>query len=126
MIEADTDRLLASAAREIERRDVEILLAHAWGLTRAQLLARTGGAVPAEVTARFNASCGQRAAGVPVAYLLGQREFWSLAFEVSPAVLVPRPETELLVERVLQQVQAPVAEVVDLGTGSGAIAVAIA
>ena len=68
----------------------------------------------------------KRAAGVPVAYLLGRREFWSLDFVVSPAVLVPRPETELLVQRLLQLVTAPAAQVADLGTGSGAIAIALA
>ena len=122
----DSDRLLAQAELAIERRDAEILLAHAWALTRAQLLARAREPVPADVIARFSASCARRAAGVPVAYLLGRREFWSLPFEVSPAALVPRPETELLVERVLHQVHVPLAEVADLGTGSGAIAIAIA
>ena len=122
----DSDRLLAHAARTIERRDAEILLAHAWALTRAQLLARAREPVPADVAARFTASCARRAAGFPVAYLLGRREFWSLPFEVSPAALVPRPETELLVERVLHRVHVPLAEVADLGTGSGAIAIAIA
>ena len=61
-----------------------------------------------------------------MAYLLGRREFWSLEFAVSPAVLVPRPETELLVQRLLQLVTAPAARVADLGTGSGAIAIALA
>src|SRR5688572_29260540 len=122
----DSARLLAHAARTIERRDAEILLAHAWALTRAQLLARAGEPVPEDVAARFTASCARRAAGFPVAYLLGRREFWSLPFEVSPAALVPRPETELLVERVLHRVHVPLAEVADLGTGSGAIAIAIA
>jgi release factor glutamine methyltransferase len=122
----DSDGLLALAARDIELRDAEILLAHAWALTRAQLLARARDPVPADVAARFTASCTRRAAGVPVAYLLGRREFWSLPFEVTPAALVPRPETELLVERVLQRVHVPLAEIADLGTGSGAIAIAIA
>jgi release factor glutamine methyltransferase len=122
----DSERLLALATRDLERRDAEILLAHAWRMTRAQLLAHARDPVPVEVVERFRASCAQRAAGVPVAYLLGRREFWSLPFEVSPAVLVPRPETELLVERVLHRVHVPVAEVADLGTGSGAIAIALA
>jgi release factor glutamine methyltransferase len=122
----DSKQLLANAARSIERRDAEILLASSWKLTRSQLLARDGVAVPAEVAARFGHLCAQRAAGVPVAYLLGRREFWSLEFEVSPAVLVPRPETELLVQQVLERVSVPNASVVDLGTGSGAIAIALA
>ncbi|MEO8017280.1 MAG: peptide chain release factor N(5)-glutamine methyltransferase [Pseudomonadota bacterium] len=122
----DSSRLLANAARTLDRRDAEILLAMCWGKTRAQLLACMGESVPAEVAARFEAACRQRAAGVPVAYLLGFREFWSLEFAVNPAVLVPRPETELLVERVLQLVTAADASVADLGTGSGAIAIALA
>lgn len=122
----DSDRLLATAAQLIERRDAEILLAGCWRRTRSQLLAGTGETVPAEVAARFADACRQRADGVPVAYLLGRREFWSLEFEVSPAVLVPRPETELLVQRVLELVTTPEARVVDLGTGSGAIAIALA
>ena len=69
-----------------------------------------GEPVPAEVAARFEEARRQRADGVPVAYLLGRREFWSLEFAVSPAVLVPRPETELLVERVLELVTAPAAQ----------------
>jgi release factor glutamine methyltransferase len=122
----DSDGLMARAARDIERRDAEILLAGAWNLSRAALLARAGEPVPDEVSARFTALCARRAAGEPVAYLLGRREFWSLEFEVTPAVLVPRPETELLVERVLSQVPAGSARIADLGTGSGAIAVALA
>jgi len=122
----DNAQHLVRAASHIERRDAELLLAAAWSLTRSQLLAHATDPVPAEVAARFADQVAQRAAGVPVAYLLGQREFWSLPFEVSPAVLVPRPETELLVERVLHRVTADVADVVDLGTGSGAIAVSLA
>lgn len=122
----DSERLLSQAARQIERRDAEILLADAWGLSRGQLLARAGDPVPAGVARQFAEACARRAAGTPVAYLLGRREFWSMSFEVTPAVLVPRPETELLVERILHQVRAPVAAVADLGTGSGAIAIALA
>src|SRR5690348_16808293 len=125
-IPTDSERLLSQAARDIARRDAEILLAAAWRRSRAQLLACADEPVPAEVAARFADSCARRAAGEPVAYLLGRREFWSLDFEVSPEVLVPRPETELLVERVLKQVTRPAARVVDLGTGSGAIAIALA
>jgi release factor glutamine methyltransferase len=123
---SDSSRLLAIAARAIDRRDAEILLAWSWHKTRSQLLMCAGETVPAEVATRFEEACRQRAAGVPVAYLLGSREFWSLEFAVSPAVLVPRPETELLVARMLELVTAPQAEVADLGTGSGAIAIALA
>jgi release factor glutamine methyltransferase len=122
----NSEQLLNRAALTLERRDAEILLAAAWRRPRSQILAFAPEPVPADVAARFSASCERRARGEPVAYLLGRREFWSLDFEVNAAVLVPRPETELLVERVLAQVQVPAARVADLGTGSGAIAIAIA
>jgi len=123
---SDSERLLADAARTIDRRDAEILLAACWRRSRSQLLAGLGESVPTEVAASFEDARRERAAGVPVAYLLGRREFWSLDFAVNPAVLVPRPETELLVQRVLDLVPAPIADVADLGTGSGAIAIALA
>jgi release factor glutamine methyltransferase len=124
--QSDSRRLLANAALTIERRDAEILLAWCWDKTRSQLLLSEEEPVPAEVAACFEAARRQRANGVPVAYLLGKREFWSLEFAVNPSVLVPRPETELLVQRVLDLVAAPAASVADLGTGSGAIAIALA
>jgi release factor glutamine methyltransferase len=117
---------LCAETGEVGRRDAEILLAHCWGLTRTQMLARSGEPVPAEVVACFEQALARRADGVPVAYLLGRREFWSLDFEVNPAVLVPRPETELLVQRALALVSTPGAVIADLGTGSGAIAIALA
>jgi len=122
----NSEQMLNRAALTLERRDAEILLAAAWRRPRSQILAFAPEPVPADVVARFTAACERRARGEPVAYLLGRREFWSLDFEVNPAVLVPRPETELLVERVLAQVQMPAARIADLGTGSGAIAIAIA
>src|SRR4051812_40016376 len=122
---ADSARLLGDAARTIDRRDAEILLAHCWRKSRSQLLAGVEDAVPADVAGCFEQARQRRESGVPVAYLLGRREFWSLDFAVNAAVLVPRPETELLVQRVLDLVTAPEADVVDLGTGSGAIAIAL-
>jgi release factor glutamine methyltransferase len=121
-----TSQQILDASRDIDRRDAEILLAAAWGHTRGALLARADQPVPESVLTAYEALRARRAAGEPVAYLLGRREFWSLEFEVSPAVLVPRPETELLVERVLAQVAGVEAHVADLGTGSGAIAIALA
>jgi release factor glutamine methyltransferase len=123
---ADSESLLAAAARTVDRRDAELLLAAAASLTRTQLIARAGEALPPGTVARFETLCARRAAGEPVAYLLGRREFWSLDFEVTPAVLVPRPETELLVERALALQSESAADVADLGTGSGAIAIALA
>jgi release factor glutamine methyltransferase len=121
---AHTAALLAAAVRAIPRRDAELLLAAAASLTRAQLI--VGQTVAPDAIARFESWVARRAAGEPVAYLLGRREFWSLELVVGPAVLVPRPETELLVERALALVAAPDAAVADLGTGSGAIAIALA
>jgi len=122
----DSESLIALAARDIGRRDAELLLAAALNLSRGALLARGSEAVPDDVAARFTSWCARRATGEPVAYLLGRREFWSMMFEVSPAVLVPRPETELLVERVLEKLDESPAAVADLGTGSGAIAITLA
>lgn len=119
------DSLLVGAARWIDRRDAEILLASCWGLTRSQLFARSGDSVPSDVVDCFEKAVTRRSEGVSVAYLLRRREFWSLTFEVSPAVLVPRPETELVVQRALALVRLPMAEIADLGTGSGAIAIAV-
>src|SRR3954468_3371649 len=95
---SDTETLLARTAGALDRRDAELLLSAALGITRGALLVRAGEPVPDDVAARFGALAARRATGEPVAYLLGRREFWSLDLEVGPAVLVPRPETELLVE----------------------------
>ena len=106
--------------------DSELLLAHALGAARAGLLAHPERVVGAAEAARFGELLRRRAAGEPLAYLTGRREFWSLELAVSAAVLVPRPETELLVERALALWKRPTGEVADLGTGSGAIALALA
>lgn len=109
------------------RIDVEALAQHAFGVSRAALIAGTG-ATPSDAhTERFLALIERRRAGEPVAYLTGRREFWSLELRVSPAVLIPRPETELLVEQALLRIPIEAAGAVfDLGTGSGALALAIA
>ena len=118
---------LAERAPEDARAEAEILLAHCLGCDRTALWARPEALVPADLAARCRALVGRRAAGEPVAYLTGRRGFWTFELEVTPAVLVPRPETELLVEQTLAAfpADAPV-HLVDLGTGSGAIALAIA
>lgn len=124
---AAQSRLQADAAGiEHPRLDAELLLGHVLGRNRAYLLAH--GTEPAEgdVRRRFTALIERRAAGEPVAYLTGRREFWSLELETGPEVLVPRPETELVVERALVLCPASSADVADLGTGSGAIALACA
>jgi release factor glutamine methyltransferase len=107
--------------------DAELLVAHVLGVGRAALAADTGRAPAPEELLAIEALARRRLAGEPLAYLTGRREFWSLDLEVSPDVLVPRPETELVVERALAALATlrnPT--VLDLGTGSGAIAIAIA
>ena len=106
--------------------DAELLLAHTQGLPRARLRSHPETPVDAASAARYRDLIERRAAGEPLAYLTGWREFWSLRLAVSPSVLVPRPETELLVERALALRTAAAGRVVDLGTGSGAIALALA
>lgn len=118
---------LAQARQQIDPADAEILLAHAMGKPRSWLFAHAGDALGAADEARFQILLQRRIAGEPVAYLTGSRGFWTLELAVSPATLVPRPETELLVEQALERL--PVGQglqVADLGTGSGAIALALA
>jgi release factor glutamine methyltransferase len=106
--------------------DAELLLAEVLGLQRARLLTEDRRALRTDETARFEALVARRAAGEPVAYLIGRRGFWTLEVEVTPDVLVPRPETELLVELALLRLPAGPCRVLDLGTGSGALALALA
>jgi len=108
--------------------DAELLLAHALGAERTRLRARPEETLPATASARFGALLARRAAGEPVAYLIGRRGFHAIELMVSPAVLIPRPETEMLVDVALAELDRrdPEARVVDLGTGSGCIALAIA
>ncbi len=127
---ATVGALLAAACERLAtpdaRLDAELLLAHVLGSTRTQLYARPETTVDAAARASYHALLARRQAGEPVAYLLGRQEFWSLAIVLDGSTLVPRPETELLVELALARVAADVAEVLDLGTGSGAIALALA
>jgi len=106
--------------------DAEVLLASLLGATRSALKLRSDEALGADTVVAYRELIERRAGGVPVAYLTGIREFWSLPLEVTPAVLVPRPETELLVEQALELLVDASAAVLDLGTGSGAIALAVA
>jgi len=106
--------------------DAEVLLAHVLGVPRAHLRSHDEEPrTPAE-RAHYRALLERRARGEPLAYILGYKDFWSLRLAVSPAVLVPRPETELLVERALAVAPREQARVADIGTGSGAIALALA
>lgn len=106
--------------------DAELLLAHVLGIDRTRLRSHPESAVAQAEAQAYTRALERRAAGEPVAYIVGYREFWSLRIAVDPTVLVPRPETELLVERALAVRGADDARVADLGTGSGAIALALA
>jgi release factor glutamine methyltransferase len=125
--------IVAAAARRLEaagidtaRLDAELLMAAAAGVSRVEVL--TNAVVPsAEALSRYAAMIARRAAREPLAYIVGHKEFFSLDFEVTPAVLIPRPETEFLVSAALEAIaHKRDARVLDIGTGSGAIAIAIA
>jgi release factor glutamine methyltransferase len=109
------------------RREVQMLLTRAGQVDAASLLAYPERAARARSTAAYAQTLARRLSGEPMAYVLGEREFYGLVFEISPAVLIPRPETELLVELALERLTAQsAATVLDLGTGSGCIAVTLA
>lgn len=125
--------IIASLLREAQlpdsptaRLDAELLLAAALGKSRSFLHTWPERIVPTEAAKAFVASLQRRREGEPVAYILGSQGFWSLDLEVAPHTLIPRPETELLVEAALQLLPLTASRVLDLGTGSGAIALALA
>ena len=105
--------------------EIRMLLAQVLGLTRVQMITQSERLLTAQEAQQLDTLCARRIAGEPIAYLLGEREFYGLALQVDPNVLIPRPETELLVELALQHLP-PNGHVLDMGTGSGAIAIAIA
>lgn len=116
---------LASSS-DTEAIDAELLLAHSIGKDRSYLYAWPEKELTVDQYCIFESLLSKRLQGEPIAYLLGAREFWSLDLQVTPDVLIPRPDTELLIEYVLQQVLPSDSSLMDMGTGSGAIALALA
>ena len=121
-----TATLLLARTSASARLDAELLLEYVTGLSRTDFRAAPERELPAAAGWSFQQLLRRRLQGEPVAYIRGHQEFWSLLLEVSPAVLIPRPETELVVERALAALRPDAKELADLGTGSGAIALAVA
>jgi release factor glutamine methyltransferase len=120
-----TDRLQASS--DSARLDAELLLSLALDVNRSYFFAHPEDTLDPDAGRRFLRLVARRASGEPLSYISGEREFWSMKLMVSPATLVPRPETEALVERALMLIgRSATLRILDLGTGSGAIALAIA
>jgi len=127
----DFQRWLRQATGELSesespKRDAEILLEYVTGKARTYLLAFGETELTAEQEAQLAALLARRKTGEPVAHLVGEREFWSLPLFVSAATLIPRPDTECLVEQALARLPAEACRILDLGTGTGAIALALA
>jgi release factor glutamine methyltransferase len=130
----------ALAQRQLPRREIEMLLQHVLGVSRASVIAHPERALSTMEQAQFAHACQERERGVPIAYIIGEREFYGRMFAVSPAVLIPRPETELIIDQVLMvysgqkrlETRADIGlsqtsiSLLDLGTGSGAIAISVA
>jgi release factor glutamine methyltransferase len=134
LVEAGTERLRA-AGSDTPRLDAELLLAFAIGVDRTAVIAHGDAPVGPDAEATFESLLDRRAAGEPVAYLRGMKEFHGIALAVDPRALIPRPETELLVDTALEAIMRALTSgverigplrVVDVGTGSGAVAVALA
>jgi len=124
----DAIKQLHDAACETPRLDAETILMHLWAISRTQLIIKAHDDLPMHIKAAFNDAIKQRCERIPVAYITGEKEFWSHMFKVGPDVLIPRPETEHLIEELLKlypDTQAPY-RFADIGTGSGCIAITIA
>lgn len=124
-LEAATIKL--GACSDSPRLDAELLLARALDVQRSYLFAHPEDELDEAAAQRFDGAIQQRADGMPMAYITGEKEFWSMNLIVSPATLVPRPDTELLVDQALTRIPRKAEwQIADLGTGSGAIALALA
>lgn len=114
------------ASQSIDRLDARLLVEYVADCTHVDLLVRPTRALSTDQVARLAALVKRRSGGEPLAYLVNSAEFYTLEFQVSPAVLIPRPETELLVELAIQRLQSlPAPRIVDLGTGCGVLAVTL-
>jgi release factor glutamine methyltransferase len=123
---ADIAARLAAAGIEAARAEAWLLLAAATGRRRADFMAEAAARLDAAQAARLEELVRRRAAREPIAYILGEKEFWSLTFEVGRAVLIPRPESETVVEAVLHEIKGRQAlRLLDLGTGSGCLLLAL-
>lgn len=123
---ADASQRIGSAS-DSARLDAELMLCHALGCSRAWLFAHAHDPLEAGQLERFQPLLARRLRGEPVAHILGRRGFWTLDLAVDPSTLIPRPDTELLVEAALERIGADARlRVADLGTGTGAIALAVA
>jgi release factor glutamine methyltransferase len=116
--------LAKARALGVDRLDAQLLLTHALGHSRAWLLANDDARLSADQQQLLHGLLGRRAGGEPLAYLLGEKEFHGIVLRVSPAVLVPRPDTETLVDWAIE-LMSDSSKVLDMGTGSGAIALAL-
>ncbi len=121
------DYLKDKGQTDSPRLDAEVLLSHATGLSRVQLYTNFDKPLTSQERDPFRQCLIRRSKGEPVAYIIGERDFMGLTFHVSPAVLIPRPDTEILVEKALQSIatlESP--KILDVGTGSGCIAISLA
>jgi release factor glutamine methyltransferase len=126
-VSARLGEALDEAQRRVDAVDASVLMSHVTGRNAAYLIAHREAVLSPEQEAAFRVLVERRASGEPVAYLTGEREFYGRSFKVTPAVLIPRPETELLVDLALERIPKAVpARALDLGTGSGCVAIAIA
>ena len=125
-IQPGTSIAAVQAGLPLDPLENRILLCHATGLSRVQLITQGDRPLSSDEAARLDALVARRLRGEPIAYIVGRREFFGLDFQVGPAVLIPRPDTELIVELALERLPRQVPRLLDMGTGSGAIAVAVA